>query len=276
MQTRVEAIIFHGTEIPCVQNENGEVFVAVKPISDSIGLTWVQQHKTIRANPILGPASCLYTMQVGGQGREMFCLPLDYLHGWLFSINMNQVGEDARPGLMRYQRECYRALKQHFTAPKGLQDMSLRVLEMAREFLDLAEAAAEGARRARTIDVEILRLRKEKTKVLADLRKTADQMADYLETPEAYENLKNNRRMSLSYLTMEKIKMDEVWQFVRPRGMTASAEVQALLNASEARKRHLAMLAKDFNRLNRRYKVLQTNKLFRQCKKIYLQVKILA
>ncbi len=70
--------------------------------------------------------------------------------------------------------------------------------------------------------------------------------------------------------------MDDVWQFVKPRGKTASAEVQALLNASEARRRHRAMLAQEFNRLNRRYKALPTNKLFRQCEKIYLQVKILA
>ncbi len=199
---KVQTIHFHGTEIPCVQDENGEVFVAVKPICDSIGLNWERQRQTIREHQVLGPASCLYTMQVGpgptlrpgqvsGQGREMVCLNMDYLHGWLFSINVNQVGEDARPGLMRYQRECYRALKEFFTEPKSLADMSLRVLEMAREFSDLAEASADGARRAREIDVEILRLRREKTKVLAGLRKTADQMADYLETPEAYENLKN-------------------------------------------------------------------------------------
>ena len=194
---KVQTIHFHGTEIPCVQDENGEVFVAVKPICDSIGLNWERQRQTLNQHPVLESAIALYkvpTLRPGPSNagpQEMVCLNMDYLHGWLFSINVNQVGEDARPGLMRYQRECYRVLKQHFTAPKGLQDMSLRVLEMAREFSDLAEASAEGARRAREIDVEILRLRREKTKVLAGLRKTADQMADYLETPEAYENLKN-------------------------------------------------------------------------------------
>jgi hypothetical protein len=75
---------------------------------------------------------------------------------------------------------------------------------------------------------------------------------------------------------MKKIKMDEVWRFVKPKGKTASAEVRALLNASEARKRYRALLKKDFERANRRYKALPTNRLYLQCIHLYTQVKILA
>lgn len=107
-------IQFHETELVCVETPDG-VFVAVKPICEAIGLSWKSQHEIISRNPVLGPVSSLTWMQVGGQRREVFCLPLDYVHGWLFSIDSNRVMEEARPKLITYQRECYKALKEYFT-----------------------------------------------------------------------------------------------------------------------------------------------------------------
>ena len=40
----------------------------------------------------------------------MLCLPLDLIPGWLFGIPVGRVKEEIRPKLLRYQRECFRAL----------------------------------------------------------------------------------------------------------------------------------------------------------------------
>jgi len=151
-------IQFHETELVCVETPDG-VFVAVKPICEAIGLNWQQQHKTICANPILGPASCLYTMQVGGQGREMFCLPMDYVHGWLFSIEANRVSDEARPLLLTYQRECYKALKEYFTREQETVSPALAAHVKRVEALQAELEAWKGQRSA--IDKKIYALTQE-------------------------------------------------------------------------------------------------------------------
>jgi hypothetical protein len=55
------------------------------------------------------------TTGADGKQYEMVCLPLDYLNGWLFKINANRYkGDDRREVIIRYQRECYRVLADHF------------------------------------------------------------------------------------------------------------------------------------------------------------------
>lgn len=49
-----------------------------------------------------------------GKQREIFCLPLEYVYGWIFTINPKNVSESAREGVIRYKRECYDALYFHF------------------------------------------------------------------------------------------------------------------------------------------------------------------
>ena len=52
------------------------------------------------------------TTQMPGdaQQREITCLPLGMLNGWLFGVDVNRCREDIRPVLIQYQRECYGAL----------------------------------------------------------------------------------------------------------------------------------------------------------------------
>jgi hypothetical protein len=44
----------------------------------------------------------------------MFCLPLKYVFGWLFSIDESKVSEKAKPNFVKYKIECYDALYDHF------------------------------------------------------------------------------------------------------------------------------------------------------------------
>jgi hypothetical protein len=47
----------------------------------------------------------------------MLSLPLDYLNGWLFGINVNRVKAEIRERLIPYQKECYRVLAEAFKRP---------------------------------------------------------------------------------------------------------------------------------------------------------------
>ncbi len=99
-------------------DDTPQVYVPVRPICDRLGLNWSGQLQRIRRDPILDEVALSVlvptTPNEGGGSQEMICLPLDFLNGWLFGINVNRVNEEIRPLLLRYQRECYRILAAAF------------------------------------------------------------------------------------------------------------------------------------------------------------------
>ena len=58
-------------------------------------------------------------------GRDVQCLPLDYISGFLFGINAERVRDDLRERVIRYQRECYRVLAEAFTEGRLTTDDDL-------------------------------------------------------------------------------------------------------------------------------------------------------
>lgn len=49
-----------------------------------------------------------------GKQREMVCLPLEFVYGWISTINTKNVSAKAHDSVLRYQLECYDILYQHF------------------------------------------------------------------------------------------------------------------------------------------------------------------
>lgn len=65
----------------------------------------------------MGPTGVLSTsVAADGKMREMLCLPVKYVFGWLFRIDSRNVKEEARENLLRYQNQCYDILYNYFTA----------------------------------------------------------------------------------------------------------------------------------------------------------------
>jgi len=88
---------------------NGTYWIALKPVCEAIGVPYSRHLRTIKTDPILGPAWSLETMQVpGDQARKMVCLPEYLIYGWLFSIKSNS------PELIEYKKECYTVLYNYF------------------------------------------------------------------------------------------------------------------------------------------------------------------
>ena len=115
---QVQNISFHGQTVP-VFTRNQTHYVAMKPIVENIGLDWVSQHKKIQRNDILNSTMVMMTIVAeDGKKREMLCLPLDYLNGWLFGVDARRVKPEIRERLLTYQRECFRVLNNHFNQPK--------------------------------------------------------------------------------------------------------------------------------------------------------------
>lgn len=105
----------NGVEIAAVTTEDGSIFVPVKPICQALTIDFEGQRQRIARHYILGStAFTLKAVAADEKEREMLCLPLEYIYGWLFTIDAGQVAESRREAVANYQRECYDVLYEHF------------------------------------------------------------------------------------------------------------------------------------------------------------------
>ena len=126
---------FHETEFVTFIDQAGKPFVAVKPICDAIGINANTALKGIRNHPILGPDSAIQHHQVGkDQRREYLMIPIEYINGWLFSIDLKRVNPEARQKLLVYQKECYQVLhKAFFGVTRNIVDKQKQRFELLQD-----------------------------------------------------------------------------------------------------------------------------------------------
>jgi len=119
--SNIQTINFNNQQLLTVEKD-GIKYVAVKPICENLGLAWAAQFVKIKENQILnGSVSIIEIVAEDGKNREMVCLPIDMINGWLFTINPNKVSEEIRPLVIYYQKECYRALFEFWNKPKEIE-----------------------------------------------------------------------------------------------------------------------------------------------------------
>jgi len=88
----------------------GFYWIIVKSVCEALNVDYEHQRKRINDDPILGSAPSNQTVQIDGddQKRQYFCLPEEYVYGWIFSI------QSSSQELLAYKRECYHVLYSHF------------------------------------------------------------------------------------------------------------------------------------------------------------------
>lgn len=110
---KVITVDFREDTIFAVMRDDG-VFVALKPISDSLGLKWHGQFERLQRDPILAEGIRVTRIPSVGGTQETTCLRLDLVHGWLFTIDESRVKPEFRDKILAYKRECYGVLFEHF------------------------------------------------------------------------------------------------------------------------------------------------------------------
>lgn len=115
-----------------------ERLIAIRPICEALGIDYSRQVKKIKDDPDLASTvGVTPTVAADGKQRDMLCLPVEFIFGWLFTINPDNVNEEAREAVRRYRMECYRALYRHFTGSQKRQ------LEQNRAEIALLEELAD-------------------------------------------------------------------------------------------------------------------------------------
>ncbi|QEY62544.1 hypothetical protein FXN65_10830 [Metapseudomonas lalkuanensis] len=110
VQTQTAKIIpFRNAKLMLVSHE-GQPFVPMKPVVEGMGLAWQAQHAKLSSGRFNSTITEIVIVAEDGKKREMTCLPLRKLTGWLMSIHPNKVRPELRDGIIAYQNECDDAL----------------------------------------------------------------------------------------------------------------------------------------------------------------------
>lgn len=143
----------NGIEIAAVRDENHNFFVPIKPICQAIGIDDSAQRHRIDRHYILHSVEVTMT-STGADGKtyDMVCLPLEYVYGWLFTIDANLVAEANRENVKRYQLECYQALYTHFAGSLRRRveenEAEIKALQAVNEAIKGVKAAKAAQREA--------------------------------------------------------------------------------------------------------------------------------
>lgn len=116
------AIDFYGDPITALLvpgDPQPEIYIALRPLCDYLGLSWSGQYERIKRDSVLAEAlqfvRVTRTNSTGGDPTSV-CLPLEFLPGWLFGISVARVRPELQDKITRYRRECFRVLWRAFQA----------------------------------------------------------------------------------------------------------------------------------------------------------------
>lgn len=128
-------------------SDSKEKLVPIKPICEAMGIDPKVQRTKIQEDDFLSSVGVLST-STGSDGKqyEMMCLPLEFIFGWLFTINPKNVKEEAREAVSKYRIECYRALYKHFSAQAEFLNEKQALLEQQLEYVEMVKSEFSSAK----------------------------------------------------------------------------------------------------------------------------------
>lgn len=111
-----EAIIdVENASIPSYLDENGDVWVALRPIVNALGLDWGTQRKKLKNLKEKGIALKATPLKdVNGKTQEMLTINLYDLPVYLYSININKVRPELREKIKKFQVETTHAIREYW------------------------------------------------------------------------------------------------------------------------------------------------------------------
>ncbi|MEE6041173.1 phage antirepressor N-terminal domain-containing protein [Avibacterium paragallinarum] len=124
IQTQLQTIQFYDRTLTTFEQNNVH-YVAMKPICENIGLDWKAQYARIKRDEVLSQGMVIITIPSQGGEQQTLCLPIQYLNGWLFGIDVKRVKPEIRETLITYKRECYQALFDYWNKGKSEKVLSI-------------------------------------------------------------------------------------------------------------------------------------------------------
>lgn len=133
METRVITRVNNVDILALSENQ----YIPIKPICEALGIDPEAQRQKINSHYLLGKTALLSKVVAADKKeREMFCLPIGYIFGWLMTINPSNVNDDAKESLKAYQEECYAVLLRYFLAKAEFLEQNQLEIDKQLEFVN--------------------------------------------------------------------------------------------------------------------------------------------
>lgn len=96
--------------------ENDRVYVVMGDICNGLGIDWEGQRQRIMRHDVLSTCTCNLQVHLPGDNklRNITTLPIEYLQGWLFTIQTGSVKPEIRQNIISFQRECFQVLHDYW------------------------------------------------------------------------------------------------------------------------------------------------------------------
>lgn len=116
-ETKLEQALIpvDGKQIPTLLDENGDVWVALRPVVNALGLDWGTQRKKLKNLKEKGVVILTTPLKdSNGKTQEMLTINLYDLPVYLYSININKVRPELREKIKKFQVETTHAIREYW------------------------------------------------------------------------------------------------------------------------------------------------------------------
>lgn len=140
MKKMNEIAIARVNDITLLVGQDPEQLVPIKPICQALGINTEAQRQRIKRDELLSlVVRQTYSYGANGKRYKMTALPLEFIFGWLMSLDLSRVKEDARPSVIQSKVDCCKALYHHFSGKQNfLKEKQGMIDNMIRRYFELS------------------------------------------------------------------------------------------------------------------------------------------
>ncbi len=105
---------FYGDTLTAIRAEDGQIYVSIRNMCQSLGLDDNGQRQRIRRHTVLADGLMVCNLHTIQGERETFVLRIDMVPLWLSGLRVTAVKDEAKPKLTHFQREAAKVLWEAF------------------------------------------------------------------------------------------------------------------------------------------------------------------
>lgn len=233
MSNDIVEIPFHNDTLIAHRSEDGDVFVALRPICNSMGIDFSGQLQKMKRQP-WATVGELHTVGADGKTRDMTSVNRKTLTMWLATIDASRLkDEQARRNVIVYQKEAAEALDQYFNEGGAIRVSDADSDEdiMARAVL-VAQKTIERKNQQLQAKDEQIRELEPKAKALDDFTN----IPDALLVRDAAKLLSNDSNIQIGEHELRQWLVDNGWIYRQPNQSWCAA-------SSRVRQGHMVMVS---------------------------------
>lgn len=233
MSNDIVEVPFNGSMMIAQRFDDGEIYTALKPICENIGIDFNGQKQRLERTP-WATMCVMHTVAADGKNRDMTAINRKTLTMWLATIDTNRLSdEQARHNVTVYQQEAAEALDKYFNEGGAIRVSDADSDEdiMARAVL-VAQKTIERKNQQLQAKDEQIRELEPKAKALDDFTNVPDALL----VRDAAKLLSNNSNIQIGEHELRQWLVDNGWIYRQSNQSWCAA-------SSRVRQGHMVMVS---------------------------------